>query len=323
LGQTEFPPHPERGYLTGTCMAVPVAWGDTLHGVLCAADPEDGECFTSHDLMILQLLGEQLAAGINALGRARTLADLDDLTGVQNRRAFEARLAAEVERSRRYGRPLSLAMVDVDGLKRLNERGGRRLGDEVLQRVAEVLLRTVRRVDTVGRYGGDEFAVLLPETGATEALIAAQRLADAVRALAIPGADGALAVRVSIGASSWPPASNVEDLVDQAYRALYAAKRSREGVRHWQLGSGLPQPHGYPCTCRTCGRVFMVAGLAQQRVRRYCSLECAASARRQPKRDRNETIRALRASGLTLREIAERYGISEERVRQICRDGGV
>jgi diguanylate cyclase (GGDEF)-like protein len=163
-----------------------------------------------------------------ALGcQARRLYDLsssDPLTRLRNRRALQGRLEEEFARSVRYGSPLSVVLLDLDGLKQLNDRHGHRRGDEALARVAEAIRTGCRAADVAARWGGDEFAILAPNTGKDEAL----RLADRVRGLAADGAPPMEAVTVSAGVATFErlrPAANPDDLVRAADAALYEAKR--------------------------------------------------------------------------------------------------
>lgn len=158
--------------------------------------------------------------------RLLELSTRDSLTGLHNRRALFERLTQELARSARYDEPLSLLLIDVDGLKELNDRQGHRAGDVALGVVGSAVRSGSRASDLSARWGGDEFAVLAPNTG-TEA---AASLAERVRALvAGGGAVEGVRVTISIGAStvetgSRPPSA--ESLVRAADAALYEAKRS-------------------------------------------------------------------------------------------------
>ncbi len=156
----------------------------------------------------------------------RRLATTDSLTGVFNRRHFLAAAATEVERAHRYGSPLSVLMLDVDYFKRINDTHGHAIGDEALRRLAECMRQTLRDIDIVGRLGGEEFAVLLPETNRDGALITAERLRLLINQTQITLPDGqTLEMTVSIGVAVPKGAeSSVETLLAQADRALYTAK---------------------------------------------------------------------------------------------------
>jgi diguanylate cyclase (GGDEF)-like protein len=183
----------------------------------------------------------ELAAAFNDMA-ARTAAQKavlaevaisDPLTGLHNRRAFQARLAEEVERANRTGVPFALLLLDLDCFKALNDTLGHPAGDAVLRAVAEVLRRELRAVDLPARVGGEEFAVLLPQTAGQGALDAAERLRAAIAAQPIAHQDAALAVTTSVGVAWYPEqAAGDQDLVQAADRALYAAKRAgRDRVR--------------------------------------------------------------------------------------------
>jgi len=159
----------------------------------------------------------------------KRLSQIDGLTEAYNRRAFDELLKAEIARSDRYRRPLSLLMVDVDHLKVVNDTFGHQAGDEVLRRVAWLLKRSVRNCDIVARYGGDEFGVILVETGKTDAISAAHRLGRLVQGTGrardeLPPREDR-GVTISIGVASYPTdAGGRAELVEKADQALYGAK---------------------------------------------------------------------------------------------------
>jgi diguanylate cyclase (GGDEF)-like protein len=150
----------------------------------------------------------------------------DQLTGVASRGALQRQLHAELVRARRFQRPFSVVMVDVDHFKRVNDAHGHPAGDQALQAVARRLSGALRTVDTVARYGGEEFALVLPETAGPGARTLAERLREAVAAGPIEVSAGvSLPITVSVGVASFP--SDAEDdtaLLAAADRALYAAK---------------------------------------------------------------------------------------------------
>ncbi len=149
----------------------------------------------------------------------------DSLTGLANRRHFDARLREEIARSERHGSPLSLLLVDVDGLKGINDKGGHEAGDVALSTVGTCLSQTCRRTDLAARIGGDEFAVLSPLTNAAEAYELANRIRAALSARR---AGKELAPTVSIGVADLEDAASIHaaDLYAAADAALYRAKSS-------------------------------------------------------------------------------------------------
>lgn len=156
---------------------------------------------------------------------ARELADVDGLTQLPNRRRFEVDIDAEWERCRRYGRPMSVVMLDLDHFKRLNDEHGHLLGDQVLREVARAIGAVLRTSDTAYRYGGEELVVLLRETGLEDAASAAERLRAGVAALQVTGYQ--VGVTTSAGvATRQASMSHYTELIDVADRALYAAKRT-------------------------------------------------------------------------------------------------
>jgi diguanylate cyclase (GGDEF)-like protein len=155
------------------------------------------------------------------------LAITDPLTGLFNRHKLTEALETEFERAARYGRPVSLIMMDLDDLKVVNDTHGHVGGDVVLQQVAAAIRGRVRRLDLPTRYGGDEFLVLLPETTLEDAQDVAERIGFEVRKIRA----GKLAVTASIGVVGWTSAYQTsKDLLQAADRALYEAKRRGRGA---------------------------------------------------------------------------------------------
>lgn len=147
----------------------------------------------------------------------------DPLTGIGNRRRLGAGLREELRRAQRYGRPLSVVFLDIDHFKLINDSFGHRAGDAVLAAVAAELRGVVRDVDVLGRWGGEEFVALLPETGLREAAGIAERLraaVAAVRAAEMPGRT----ISASVGVAEWQAGESGESLMRRADRALYVAK---------------------------------------------------------------------------------------------------
>ncbi len=154
----------------------------------------------------------------------------DGLTGLLNHRSIKERLAEEFRRAQRHGDALSLLMVDLDHFKSLNDRRGHPFGDRVLRRVAGLLAEAVRETDVCGRYGGEEFVVLLPRTALNGALTVAERVRGSVEAAAFEGER----LTLSVGVAGFPgSAVNPDLLLRAADEALYASKR--EGRNRTQI----------------------------------------------------------------------------------------
>lgn len=151
----------------------------------------------------------------------------DFLTGVFNRREFHWRVDEEVERCRRYGREFTLVILDVDFLKAINDGLGHLAGDKALCAIADTLVRLSRPSDLIARYGGDEFVILMPETGDKAALAAAERIVDTVKSLTVKGDSASVRLSISAGIASFPKAAvDKDELFAAADKALYLAKQS-------------------------------------------------------------------------------------------------
>ena len=167
------------------------------------------------------------AAALRESGaRLEQQAGTDTLTGLANRRVFAERLGVEYRRALRYGRPLSVLMVDLDHFKQINDRHGHPCGDRVLSEVAALVRSNVRESDLVARYGGEEFVVMLPEAQLSEALVVAEKLRAAVAALLVEDERASVQLTTSIGVAARPASAprDEEDLIRLADEALYRAK---------------------------------------------------------------------------------------------------
>jgi len=187
-------------------------------------------------LVALALTLLMLTLAVQALLHLRLVADThmklsseaatDVLTGVANRRSLLRFAGNETLRAQRYGRPLSLLMLDLDRFKEVNDRFGHQWGDEVLKQAAAVIQSVLRGTDLLGRYGGEEFAVMMPETSAEEAASVAERIREKISQIMLDTGNDKISVRVSIGVATLSPEElEVQSLINRADAALYSAKR--------------------------------------------------------------------------------------------------
>ncbi len=201
---------------------------DTLLATLSAS-----QSFNAVTAIVYQIVALAFQLALVALVVAQFVSELqnasrqDGLTGLLTRRAFDEALDAEVQRSRRMGEPFSVLMIDVDRFKDINDRNGHAAGDRALQHLGTLLAAHMRDIDRVGRYGGEEFVVLLPATTLPDAVVTAERLRQKVQSLPPRWQDRALALTVSIGVSQWRAQSDdIASLLARADAALYRAKQA-------------------------------------------------------------------------------------------------
>jgi diguanylate cyclase (GGDEF)-like protein len=180
----------------------------------------------------LTLLKEELESKIlertlmlqDAINELEILASVDSLTQVANRRQIKNILRDEASRAKRAGTNFSVIMFDIDHFKNVNDMHGHAVGDDVLRAVAKSCETTVRQIDRVGRIGGEEFLVVLPEASSTDAIHVAERIRKDVANLTFPQKD--LTVTISLGVSTCDSECTVPELLEQADQALYDAKDS-------------------------------------------------------------------------------------------------
>jgi diguanylate cyclase (GGDEF)-like protein len=206
--------------------------GDEVRGII-HLDSAEKNAFDRGDLEFAQLLAKEISIAMERAflySQVRDISVRDGLTGCFNRRKFDIDIAVEVATSKRYKKPLSLLMLDIDWFKKYNDFHGHPKGDTLLKNVVNVLTCNVRPSDTVYRYGGEEFAILLPSADRKEASSIATRAWKAISREQFEGEgqsqpDGE--VTVSIGVATFPAdASDKERLIEAADSALYRAKQS-------------------------------------------------------------------------------------------------
>ena len=213
-----------------TAVSVPLIRGDRTIGVIALYGRSTLEPFEQEDAETLSSFAGQASVAIeNVLLHQETqqLSITDGLTGVWNRRYLEMTLRKEIERAQRFGRPLSVLMLDIDRFKRVNDRYGHQRGDEVLIEITRRILGEIRgNIDVVGRYGGEEFVILLPETPTGGARVVAEKIRTAIRDEAFVGSSTEpIAVTVSMGIATYPEdGATAEELIRKADEAMYRAK---------------------------------------------------------------------------------------------------
>lgn len=200
-------------------------------GVVSLTARDEAHTFTQHELELVVLLSAHISLALEN-NRLYEISVMDGLTNVYNRRYLEQRLSEEVAYSKRYSKPLTICLTDIDFFKRLNDSYGHQAGDFVLKKVSALLSQALREYDVVARYGGEEFAVILPSTPKTKGASIAERLRTLVENAEFNYREKLIRTSISVGVACFPEdGDSAESLIAAADKALYAAKaRGRNQV---------------------------------------------------------------------------------------------
>jgi len=204
---------------------VPLMTKNAVLGILRLEDRRDGVPFSQEDAAFFHTLGSQIAVAINN-AQLYAMAVTDGLTDLYVRRYFDLRMEEEFDQARRYNRCFALLMFDIDHFKKFNDTHGHQTGDMVLRQFAALLKENTRKSDICCRYGGEEMAIILPETALNEAALLGQKFCDAIRGHTFHGVGGnELSVTSSIGVAQYTEAMREPgDMVKACDDALYKAK---------------------------------------------------------------------------------------------------
>jgi diguanylate cyclase (GGDEF)-like protein len=220
-------------YKTKAFMSLPMKLDGRTIGVLNLADKASGAAFGEDEISLISTLATCASVAIERAEFMQQTEELkrisitDSLTGFLNRRYFHERLIEEIERSKRHNTALSLAIMDLDDFKLLNDTYGHQAGDEALKAIARCVHGSIRAIDVAARYGGEEFTVILPQTNKPEARLIAERICEEIAAMTISHQllEGYERLTISIGLATYPDdAKAPEELIRCADTALYRAK---------------------------------------------------------------------------------------------------
>lgn len=227
---------PEHGnmpwYKTKSFISMPLRLDNRVIGVINISDKLTGGVFSKEDLLLVKSIANYASIALergayySMSEELKLLSMTDALTGLFNRRYFLERLFEEVERVKRHGEKFALFLLDIDNFKAFNDRYGHSVGDEILKLASKTIRDAVRSMDVVARYGGEEFVVLLPHTSKGESLVIAERIRQGIEEMKHARTAFKATPTISIGVAEFPgDADTIDDLVEHADKAMYAAKR--------------------------------------------------------------------------------------------------
>ena len=217
------------GFDNRTFLGIPLILRDEVIGVL-SVQATQPNAYDSKQIRLVETIAQQTSIAMDnakLFEKTQEMAITDSLTGLFNRRYYYVILDNEIERAKRYQSPLSLIMIDIDHFKQVNDKFGHLAGDEVLQSVSEMSKKLLRQIDTMFRYGGEEFIIILPETNQEEALNVAERIRSTIAETEIKIKKGSVMLTVSIGVSEYGEnhlAPN--EFIESVDRAMYDAKKA-------------------------------------------------------------------------------------------------
>jgi diguanylate cyclase (GGDEF)-like protein len=231
-------------YRTGSLMSIPLKIGEKIIGVLNISDKITGEVFSHEDMALISSFAAYASIALDRstyytlAGHLRELSVTDALTGLFNRRYFEERFFEELNRSDRHNLSFSLSMIDIDDFKLFNDSEGHLAGDEILKSIANIAKECLRVSDVIARFGGEEFAVIMPQTEREEAILVSERMRKSIKEQ-IPSTWRTFpkkSITVSIGIATFPfDGKERKELIRNADKALYIAKmEGKDRTVLWQ-----------------------------------------------------------------------------------------
>lgn len=228
-GSTKVKRSFSKNYKTKSCIIASLLCQNRVVGVLNLTDKNNGESFDEGDIALMELFRQLIGSSIGNVKlfeKSQKLAQTDGLTGMYNHRAFYESLEAETRRSQRYGGSISIIMADIDNLKPVNDNFGHRAGDMVIRQVSRRLNACIRQIDVAARYGGDEFAIILPNTPLDDALIVANRMVNMVSETPVVWDHQKIDLSISVGVGQFAATISPGDVTRATDEALYAAKQA-------------------------------------------------------------------------------------------------
>jgi diguanylate cyclase (GGDEF)-like protein len=217
-----------QNYQTNNCAIAPLLCQNNVVGVLNLADKIDND-FTNEDIALIEMFSNLIGASIGNIKMFEKIqyqATRDGLTALANHKRFYEILERELWRNRRYGGCLSAIMADIDNLKQINDTHGHRAGDKVIREVSHRIAKCIRQIDIAARYGGDEFAIILPNTELQDALVVAERMVEAVANTPITWKGEEIEISISVGVGQYGPENSPDDITSRSDKALYKAKKA-------------------------------------------------------------------------------------------------
>jgi len=218
-----------KNYRTDSCIIASLVCHNRVVGVLNLTDKIGGEKFDAADVAFIELFRQLIGSSIGNIKlfeKTQRLAQTDGLTSMYNHRTFYESLETETRRLQRYGGELSIIMADIDNLKPINDTYGHRAGDMAIKQISRCINACIRQIDIASRYGGDEFAIILPNTCLDDALMVANRIVKTVSATPMIWDHNKLEMSISVGVGKFNDNHNPGDVTRATDEALYAAKQA-------------------------------------------------------------------------------------------------
>jgi diguanylate cyclase (GGDEF)-like protein len=211
----------ETSYVRSIACIPMVVYSDVI-GVINVTNKKKGKEFSEEDVEMLKAVADQAAVAVNK-AQLWDMAVTDSLTGLFVRRYFMVKLQEEIHRADRYGKPLSVVMADLDRFKKINDTYGHDAGDRALKTISQFFQKNIRDVDAIGRYGGEEFVMLIPDADKEAAFCLAERLR---KELAKVKLEDLPPITISLGIATYPSdGTDIEELIKKADAAMYEAKQ--------------------------------------------------------------------------------------------------